>query len=78
MIADEYATRRPWMRRPPANAEGVLVEVGEDLVAKVAPDGHIDPKRSAKSSVSRLSRRVVPGEAFSIGGCHKPPCSSRA
>ncbi len=42
MVADEYATRGIRMWRPPANAEDMLVEVRKNLLAKLAPYGHID------------------------------------
>jgi formylmethanofuran dehydrogenase subunit B len=70
MIAYEYTTRGAWMRRPPANSEAAIIEVREDLATKLAPDWHIDLKRPGEATLSRLSRRVFPGEAFNVLGRH--------
>jgi hypothetical protein len=39
VIADQYATRRARSRRAPARAEDLLIEIAEDLVSELAPDG---------------------------------------
>jgi hypothetical protein len=70
MVTDKYAARGARVRRPPTDAENMLVKVREDLVEKLPPDRYINLQSSGESAFRRLSCRVFPTEAFDICRCH--------
>src|SRR5436190_1422540 len=72
VVADQSATRcaRAW--RPPADAEDVMIQVAEDLVAEFAPDRYVYLKCSGEAALSGFSCRVFSAQALDISTCHRP------
>src|SRR5262245_46691984 len=59
VVADQYPARPARMRRPPANAGDLPVEIAEDLVTELTPPRHVHLKRPGEPTFSQFSRGVL-------------------
>ncbi len=60
------------MRRPPADAEDVLVEITQNVIPELAPYRDVNIECPREPAIFRLARGMLSTETPEICGNHRP------